>query len=63
MSRTPCYVVSRGDGFWYAVHGGRDFGRFARRADAEACAERRVSALGLTGVTVVPPQPAMSVEP
>lgn len=60
MTRSTCYVLTRADGFWYAVHGGRDLGRFARQADAEACASDRVAALGLPGITVVVPEPPAS---
>lgn len=51
MSRSMCYVVSRHDGFWYAVVGGRDLGRFTRREDAEAFAASVAASHRLPRVT------------
>ncbi|WP_404379959.1 hypothetical protein [Caenispirillum salinarum] len=61
MKNSACYVISRNDGFWYAVVGGRDLGRFQRRGDAEARAHERAEAMGLPGVTVVAPSEPASL--
>ncbi|SOD89826.1 hypothetical protein [Caenispirillum bisanense] len=52
MSRSTCYVISRHDGFWYAVIGGRDLGRFPQQAAAEEFATAMAASRGLDRITV-----------
>lgn len=52
MSRSTCYVVSRHDGYWYAVVGGRDLGRFMQQDAAEAFAATVAASHGLARITI-----------
>lgn len=52
MSRSTCYVISRHDGFWYAVIGGRDLGRFPQQEAAEEFAAALAASRGAARVTI-----------
>lgn len=58
MSRNTCYVISRHDGYWYAVIGGRDMGRFPQQEAAEEFAASMVASRGLGRITIHAPHDA-----
>lgn len=55
MTRSTCYVISRHDGYWYAVIGGRDLGRFPRQEAAEEFAASVLATRGPGRITIHSP--------